>query len=253
MQPTGDTGLRRRLAVNNPPLIQSTNPHYPSPTFSSSLFPVTSLDSSEFLPPHLHHPQSQSSKAKDVHGKSLSTYEINILTQPTGSYPLSTSLTLSNAKQTPTYSSLGVNDKAGRPSLAYDTAEYSSSKAYDKTGYSHSPYDAALHSSSHKSSDAPPVYFLKGNSPRSSARESLAKSTSFFPVPNSSEPPTSTSKRPLEVSSVRFQCKGRNGYFGDQDFDCQVFHYCSHEGKRFTFRCGKGLTFSEVSEFVTSL
>lgn len=53
-------------------------------------------------------------------------------------------------------------------------------------------------------------------------------------------------KRPLQVSSVRFQCKGRSGYYGDQDFDCKVFHFCSHDGKRFTFRCGNGLSFDEV-------
>ena len=57
---------------------------------------------------------------------------------------------------------------------------------------------------------------------------------------------SSSSKRPLEVSSVRFECRGRSGYYGDEDFDCKVFHFCGHDGKRFTFRCGKGLTFDEV-------
>lgn len=45
---------------------------------------------------------------------------------------------------------------------------------------------------------------------------------------------------------VRFECTGRQGYFGDMDFGCSVFHYCTDAGERFSFKCNPGLKFNEV-------
>ncbi|ROT72104.1 hypothetical protein C7M84_009519 [Penaeus vannamei] len=46
---------------------------------------------------------------------------------------------------------------------------------------------------------------------------------------------------------VRFECTGRQGYFGDMDFGCSVFHYCTDGGERFSFKCNAGLKFNERS------
>ena len=58
--------------------------------------------------------------------------------------------------------------------------------------------------------------------------------------------PDSTTPRGFALSSVRFQCSGRTGYFGDEDFDCRVFHFCGEDDKRTTFRCGGERRFDEV-------
>ncbi|XP_069184433.1 uncharacterized protein [Procambarus clarkii] len=45
---------------------------------------------------------------------------------------------------------------------------------------------------------------------------------------------------------VKFECVGRTGgYYGDMDFGCSVFHYCTDSGQRFTFQCSEGLKFNE--------
>nr|XP_053653233.1 uncharacterized protein LOC128702834 [Cherax quadricarinatus] len=47
---------------------------------------------------------------------------------------------------------------------------------------------------------------------------------------------------------VRFQCVGRpSGYYGDMDFGCTVFHYCTDSAQRFTYQCIDGLKFNEVT------
>lgn len=47
---------------------------------------------------------------------------------------------------------------------------------------------------------------------------------------------------------VRFSCRGRSeGYYGDMDFGCTVFHYCTDEAQRFSFKCDEGMKFNEVS------
>ncbi|XP_063888947.1 protein piccolo-like [Scylla paramamosain] len=47
---------------------------------------------------------------------------------------------------------------------------------------------------------------------------------------------------------VRFACEGRTeGYYGDMDFGCIVFHYCDKDGHRFSFKCDEGMKFNEVT------
>ena len=45
----------------------------------------------------------------------------------------------------------------------------------------------------------------------------------------------------------RFQCRAE-GYYADPEFNCEVFHYCSASGARFTFLCGEGSKFHQVGE-----
>ncbi|XP_045114647.1 mucin-5AC-like [Portunus trituberculatus] len=47
---------------------------------------------------------------------------------------------------------------------------------------------------------------------------------------------------------VRFVCEGRSeGYYGDMDFGCIVFHYCDKDAHRFSFKCDEGMKFNEVT------
>jgi hypothetical protein len=52
----------------------------------------------------------------------------------------------------------------------------------------------------------------------------------------------------LQVSlpNVRFDCSARQeGYYGDPDYKCEVFHYCNNEGKRDTFLCPSNSKFNQ--------
>ncbi|KAK7076421.1 hypothetical protein SK128_016671 [Halocaridina rubra] len=67
---------------------------------------------------------------------------------------------------------------------------------------------------------------------------------------NVSPPPEGEKLGPLNsaLPIVRFECTGRGGgYYGDMDFGCSVFHYCTTGGQRYTFRCSKGLKFNEIT------
>ncbi|XP_022242038.1 uncharacterized protein LOC111085849 [Limulus polyphemus] len=40
------------------------------------------------------------------------------------------------------------------------------------------------------------------------------------------------------MEHVTFQCESKvEGYYADKTFNCEVFHYCKQDGKRFTFLC----------------
>ncbi|XP_068234893.1 mucin-2-like [Palaemon carinicauda] len=63
-------------------------------------------------------------------------------------------------------------------------------------------------------------------------------------------PPLGQKLGPLnsELPVVRFECAGRGGgYYGDMDFGCSIFHYCTADGTRYTFKCTKGLKFNEMT------
>ncbi|XP_066972026.1 LOW QUALITY PROTEIN: mucin-17-like [Macrobrachium rosenbergii] len=67
---------------------------------------------------------------------------------------------------------------------------------------------------------------------------------------NPDVPPHGQKLGPLnsELPVVRFECAGRGGgYYGDMDFGCSIFHYCTADGTRYTFKCTKGLKFNEMT------
>ncbi|XP_050695967.1 msx2-interacting protein-like [Eriocheir sinensis] len=50
------------------------------------------------------------------------------------------------------------------------------------------------------------------------------------------------------IPLVKFSCRGRSeGYYGDMDFGCTVFHYCTGESQRFSFKCDEGMKFNEMT------
>ena len=186
------------------------------PSHDSSLFPVSTVDSSEFLPSKPTFSSSTRSREASVYTSSSSTSSFN----PNPDSSPTTILFYPKSTQSSPQANL-------KPSKQPDKSNFSFSKFTG--GAKNSP---EIHQSSFSHSLNPPSH--SGSKSASNFFESSSKSYH-------------STKRPLEVSSVRFQCKGRTGYYGDEDFDCAVFHFCSHNGKRFTFRCGKGLTFNEVS------
>ncbi|KAF2355623.1 Chitin binding domain [Trinorchestia longiramus] len=233
----GDTGVRVSSTLEASG-SSFPMPHFSAPTHSASLYPVYSVDSSEFLPSKRHYPSAarsiSSHSSGDERPKSVGSkpYKAGVDPHEPKNSPLSSSLSHSSFNdQVPHEQS--YNAPVYHPKSSKTTAVAELNPAANPTGFSN--LDASVKTTSN------------------SQLKALAKSTatSIFAAPThealDSSTLRTTAKRPLEVSSVRFQCKGRTGYFGDEDFGCKVFHFCSHDGKRFTFRCGKGLAFNEMT------
>ncbi|XP_018008678.1 mucin-17 isoform X2 [Hyalella azteca] len=227
----GDSGLRSghqlEASGSSVPLM-----HFSPPTHAPSLYPVTELESSEFLPSQQYYPSAARSKAgpgeQRLSSQSSNPYNVEVLTHESNSYPVGTSFSFADSHK----------EDHGQ---SYDPPVY-----YPEASKSSDVSNLAASSRSPRISDVD----LRQKTTAVSHLDEFVKPKADSP----SQPPTdgaqdqsTTAKRPLEVSSVRFQCKGRTGYFGDDDFACQVFHFCSHDGKRYTFRCGNGLAFNEMT------
>lgn len=207
------------------PSVPATFETFPSRAFSppshaASLYPVTTIDSSEFLPPPILY---SSSYNKNQHSQSLVGHRTQTHPESTSSFSFRNpnDHIIENMKNP-----LSYTQTQSKPANPFQATQHTSGRSFD-------PRVHQIHKANLQ-------YFRNSKSGKDII-------TDHETTKKHSQVSHETAKRPLEVSSVRFQCKGRSGYYGDQDFDCQVFHFCSHDGKRFTFRCGKGLTFNEVS------
>ena len=90
------------------------------------------------------------------------------------------------------------------------------------------------------------------------------KSQTTTPLPTTTLSPTTTlqakgtaddeqeevdvdlSQLQVSLPNVKFDCSSRGeGYYGDPDYRCEVFHYCSGSGKRDTFLCPSNSKFNQ--------
>jgi len=84
-------------------------------------------------------------------------------------------------------------------------------------------------------STAPPVVENQNNEEISSSGEDPEQ-----------EVDVDLSQLQVSLPNVKFDCSGRQeGYYGDPDYRCEVFHYCNNDGKRDTFLCPSNSKFNQ--------
>jgi hypothetical protein len=50
------------------------------------------------------------------------------------------------------------------------------------------------------------------------------------------------------LPTTSFQCEGKShlpGYYADTEVGCEVYHYCSEDGRQDSFYCGEGTIFNQ--------